>query len=170
MAKLVPIIVIVAVIIAGGAYLTLGKKNQGSTTPPNSGIVAAEPLVPVTPSAGITVSPATSGTSTLSHKDGTYTAIGSYQTPGDEDSGGAVTESISVTLTLKDGIVVDSTLEKKAKDQKSVLYQGVFAANYKTFVVGKKLTDIKVGIVSGSSLTGKGFNAAVAAIAIQAKA
>lgn len=157
MSKLVPIIVIVAVLIAGGAYYTLGKKpEQVATTPASTTIVATEPLKPVVPSAGITVIAPT-------YKDGAYTADGTYQTPKS-------TETLSVTLTLKNGVVVDSSIVQTAQDQKSVLYQEVFAAGYKEFVVGKKITDINVGVVSGSSLTGIGFNAAVANIIKQAKA
>ncbi len=74
MSRLVLIIVIVAILIAGGVYMTLGKKNQASTTPPNSGIVAAEPLVPVIPSAGITVQPLTPVVLESDHKNGTGTA------------------------------------------------------------------------------------------------
>ncbi|OGZ06357.1 MAG: hypothetical protein A2845_01000 [Candidatus Lloydbacteria bacterium RIFCSPHIGHO2_01_FULL_49_22] len=157
MSKLVPIIVIVAVLIAGGAYYTLGKKSsQIAITPENTTVVATEPQKPVAPSAGITVTAPT-------YNDGVYTADGAYQTPEN-------TETITVTLTLKNGIVVDSSIQQNAREQKSVLYQQVFAAGYKEFVTGKKITDINIGVVSGSSLTGKGFNAAVASIVKQAKA
>lgn len=164
MSKLVPIIVIVAVLIAGGAYYTFNNNSSVATAPASAvATTPSTPLTPVIPSAGITVKPATPVTSTSGYKDGTYSAEGSYPTPED-------IEKISVTVTLKDGIIVNSSLVQQASNQKSSLYQGVFAGGYKEFVIGKKITDVNVGVISGSSLTGKGFNAAIANIAQQAKA
>lgn len=97
------------------------------------------------------------------YKDGTYSVTGSYLSPG-----GA--EEIGVTLTLKDDAVVDTTATVLATRPGSVKFQGEFVAGYKTLVVGKKLDEINVGKVSGSSLTPAGFNDAVAKIKLQAKA
>jgi uncharacterized protein with FMN-binding domain len=164
MTKLIPIIVVVAAIIAGGAYYTLGKTKQVPAvtegTPVNT---EGTPSGATPPSAGITVNPATASLS--GYKDGTYSAEGSYDTPE-----GGRGEKLTVTLVIKDGVVTDSTLLQTAADQKSVLYQEVFASGYKEFVTGKKISDVHIDVVSGSSLTGKGFNEAVAKIATQAKA
>ena len=94
--------------------------------------------------------------------DGTYTAVGDYTAPS-----GA--EHINVTLTLKDNVVVDSTVTAATTQAISLKLQNDFIANYKTMVVGKKISDIKLGKVSGSSLTPIGFNNAVDKIEAEAK-
>jgi hypothetical protein len=94
-------------------------------------------------------------------KDGTYTAEGSYVSP-------AGAESITVTLTLKDEVVTDAVVKSNATAKKSIFMQGMFIDNYTPMVVGKKITEIQLDKVSGSSLTPKGFNDAVAKIEAQA--
>jgi hypothetical protein len=46
----------------------------------------------------------------------------------------------------------------------------MFVSGYKQYVVGKNIASIHLDRVSGSSLTGAGFNAALARIEIEAKA
>lgn len=105
----------------------------------------------------------TTTTPTTTYKDGTYTAMGSYNSPG-----GA--ETIKITLTLKDGIVTDAISETQAKGGNSKTFQNVFTQNFKTQVVGVNINTLKLTKVSGSSLTPKGFNDAVEQIKTQAKA
>jgi uncharacterized protein with FMN-binding domain len=157
MTKLIPIIVVVAVLIAGGAYYAMSMSP--SAVPPTPAPTPA----PVTPPVTTTTPPPATTASASGFKDGTFTAEGSYKTPED-------VEKITVSLTIKDGVVTDSTVTQTAANQKSVLYQDVFSSGYKEFVTGKKLADLKIGVVSGASLTGAGFNEAVAKIATQAKA
>lgn len=97
------------------------------------------------------------------YNDGTYTATGSYTSPGGP-------EEIGVTLIVKDGIITDSTVEAKATRSESKEYQGIFVENYKSQVVGKSLDSLNLTKVSGSSLTPKGFNDAVEKIKAEAKA
>lgn len=104
----------------------------------------------------------TSGdTASYVYADGTYTAEGDYQSPG-----GA--ESIGVTLVIKNDVITDATVENHATLPISMSMQTVFAENYKAQVVGKKLDDVNLTKVSGSSLTPKGFNNAVAKIKAEA--
>ncbi|MHD0330680.1 hypothetical protein ACY18M_17150, partial [Proteus mirabilis] len=49
-------------------------------------------------------------------------------------------------------------------------YQAKFASGFKTLVVGKKIDEVSLSRVAGSSLTSGGFNAALADIESQAKA
>jgi len=98
---------------------------------------------------------------TAGYKDGTYEAQGDYVSPGGP-------EQVGVKLTLKDGVVTDSTFTKMAERPMSVTFQEQFAAGYKEFVVGKKIDDINISKVSGSSLTPKGFNDALAKIKAEA--
>lgn len=96
-------------------------------------------------------------------KDGAYKATGSYTSPGGN-------EQITVNITLKDGVVTDTSATSGANDPTAKQFQGEFIANYKDQVVGKKISVIKLSHVSGSSLTSQGFNSALEQIQQQAKA
>lgn len=110
-----------------------------------------------------TPAPATATTKQFAYKDGTYTATGAYQTPES-------TEHITVTLTLKNDVVIDASVSAQAQENQSARYQSMFAANFKQYVVGKDISTLSLSHVSGSSLTSGGFNQAVAQIKAQAKA
>lgn len=97
------------------------------------------------------------------YKDGTYTAVGDYTSPG-----GA--ETIGVTLTIADGVVTDSQVEVQATRPISKTKQTEFSENYKTQVVGKNIDEINLSKVAGSSLSPKGFNDAVEKIKADAQA
>lgn len=97
------------------------------------------------------------------YEDGTYTATGTYTSPGGP-------EEIGITLTVEGGIITDASAEPKATIPASVNWQTVFANNFKASVVGKSLDEVSLDKVSGSSLTPKGFNDAVEKIKAQAEA
>ena len=97
-----------------------------------------------------------------SYKDGAYTAVGNYTSPG-----GA--EHMNVTLTLKNDIVVDAQVTPQATLPISQRFQGIFAADYKSHVIGKNIKDLNLTKISGSSLTPQGFNDALAKIKAQAQ-
>jgi uncharacterized protein with FMN-binding domain len=146
-AAIIGLLVIVAV-IAVGALASGGKKNDqaGATTPVTTG------------------APATSNASTASaYKDGTYSATGSYNSPGGN-------EDITISLTLKDGVVTTTSAQSGAHEAEGREYQSQFIASYKSQVVGKSLDSLQLSKVSGSSLTSQGFNDAVAQIKAKAKA
>lgn len=115
-----------------------------------------------------TGTPATSGSSTSSasassYKDGTYTADAQYYVPhGYED--------IKVTLIVANGVVTNSSIVNSENSRDSATYQQVFAAEYKSKVVGKSLNSINLSYVAGASDTTQGFNDAVSQIQSQAKA
>jgi Tfp pilus assembly protein PilV len=96
------------------------------------------------------------------YKDGTYTAVGNYTSPGGQ-------EELGVTLTLASGVVVDSQVEVKATRPISKERQEDFAENYQSQVVGKSIDEISLGKISGSSLSPKGFNDAVEKVKTQAQ-
>jgi uncharacterized protein with FMN-binding domain len=77
---------------------------------------------------------------------------------GDEPGG---RESVKVTLTAKGGKVTTVQVEGSGGTPNSQQYQSAFISGISGEVVGKPLATLKVGAVSGSSLTGNGFNAAV---------
>ncbi|MEV7800660.1 hypothetical protein AB0O14_16350 [Microbacterium foliorum] len=97
------------------------------------------------------------------YTDGTYTADGSYQTP-------ETVETISVTLTVADGLVTDVEVTGDPQARESEQYQGEFIGGISDEVVGKSLDEIEVSRVAGSSLTSGGFNEAVESIKEQAAA
>jgi uncharacterized protein with FMN-binding domain len=97
------------------------------------------------------------------YKDGTYSAIGTYNSPGGKDQ-------LGVSITLKNNIVVDATVTNMAGDRTSKRYEDAFISGYKTLVIGKNIDTLQLDVVSGSSLTPIGFNNAIAIIKAQAKA
>jgi hypothetical protein len=94
--------------------------------------------------------------------DGVYSATGSYMSPGGKDE-------IDVNLTLKDNVIADINATAKPGDDVSKKYMKMFTDNYKSLVVGKNISELKLDKVSGSSLTSIGFNDAINQIRVQAK-
>lgn len=101
--------------------------------------------------------PDTSNSSQSNLRDGTYAAEGSYNTPGG-------IESIGLTVTLNKGIIKNIDLEQQASGGDTAIYQARFASGYKPLVIGKKIEEVKLNRVAGSSLTSDGFNKALESI------
>ncbi len=97
---------------------------------------------------------ADSTTSGEAYTDGTYTAEGSYSSPGGE-------ESIEVELTVSGDVVTAVTVTPEATSGNAQRFQEQFASAISDEVVGQDLSDLSVDKVSGSSLTGGGFNEAL---------
>lgn len=100
--------------------------------------------------------------SAKNYQDGTYQATGKYISPGGE-------REIAISITLKDGVVTESTFEGFASDPASKRFQGEFAEGFKPLVVGKNIDELNLQKVSGSSLTPKGFMDALESIKTQAQ-
>lgn len=147
------------VLLAAAATAVVVLSSKSATT---------DEATTTTTSSSTSPSPSTSTTttdssSTTTYKDGTYTATGSYQTPGG-------TESIGVTVTLSGDMITDASVTQNASGGEAEEYQSAFAGGFKSLVVGKKIEDVSLTRVAGSSLTPNGFNNAIAAIESQAKA
>lgn len=112
-----------------------------------------------TPAAG---SAAASAPAAGSYQDGTYSADGNYVSPNG-------TETVGVQLTLAGGSVSDVVITPHPSNPNTRKFQGEFAGGIKSQIVGKKLDEIKVSKVAGSSLTSGGFNQAVEKIKADAK-
>lgn len=97
-----------------------------------------------------------------SYKDGTYIQTGVYNSP-------AGSESVTVSVTLKDGVVTNSTFKGSATNKASINNQGKFAAGFSGVVVGQPVDSIALTVVNGSSLTPKGFMDALSKIKSEAK-
>ena len=91
------------------------------------------------------------------YTDGEYTEKGDYQSPNGN-------EEVTVTVTLADDVITAVKVVGDGDNPNSKLYQGKFADGIGDVVVGKKIDDIKVDKVAGSSLTSGGFNDAIDAI------
>lgn len=105
---------------------------------------------------------AAAAVSASAYKNGTYSASASYMTPEGP-------ETIAVTLTVTNDVVTDVTANVQATISDSRRYVNMFMSEYKAQVVGKSLASLKLGRVSGSSLTPQGFNDAVEQIRAQAR-
>ena len=96
--------------------------------------------------------PATSGGGP--YADGDYSATGDYQSPGGP-------EKIDVKVTIGADIVTAVTVTPTATSGQAQRYQGEFSDGIADVVVGKKIDELMVDKVAGSSLTSDGFNAAI---------
>lgn len=177
-------------VIVLAAYATANKNPKQavtssplpSATPPP--VVSASPVPTVTPSptpttvttpaptavktptpTSATPKPATPTPTpvavTYIYKNGTYTATGHYNSPGGY-------EALHVTLTITNDVITASQVTEGATNTTAGNYQQLFIGGYQSQVVGKKLSQVNVGKVSGSSLTPNGFNNAVSLIRAQA--
>ena len=139
---------------------TLNSISIPSSAPAPSPVSVPTKTV-VTPTLTPVVTKETAGSSV--YKDGTYTAIGSYEAPGG-------TEQITITLVIKNDIVTGASGVAGSYDRTSLRYENAFLSGFKQYVVGKSIDSIQLGRVSGASLTPQGFNDALAQIKSQAKA
>lgn len=160
-----PIGAVVLVIVIAIIIIAIPKKTAA---PIYSGTVATTSVPAVTKETDGTLGTQTATTtvkskSTSPYKDGSYSASGSYMSPGGLDN-------VDVTATLKNGIVTDVEVVGRPGDPTSQRYQDKFIANYKVLVIGKGIDSVHLDKVSGSSLTSGGFNAAIEKIKLEAKA
>lgn len=143
--KLSPAIVaiIIVVLIGLGTAGVVALNNSKETTTPSTISTSASNQ----PSAS-------SAAASSQYKDGTYTATGSYSTPGGR-------ESVGITMTLAGGTVESVEMTQKAITGEAKDYQARFASGYKSMVVGKSIDEVSLSRVAGSSLTSNGFNDAI---------
>jgi uncharacterized protein YxeA len=144
---LIVVAILLVLAIAGGiAYQTMSN----STTPSTEVINTKNQ------------NPTPEEKSMSSYKNGEFQTIGNYTSPGGP-------EEIDVIITLTDGVISDAEVISKATRDMSKKMQADFIANYKPLVIGRKIDEVSLTKVSGSSLTPKGFNEALEEIKIQAK-
>ncbi|MGB4758809.1 MAG: hypothetical protein WBP26_02015 [Candidatus Saccharimonadales bacterium] len=157
-------LVVTALLVGGVVYAKNANKtedaavNPAETTSQTTSTESNQEATITDPSAT-----ATEETASSTYQDGTYSASGTYSTPGGQ-------ESVIVSVTLKDNVVTATSATGSGKDRDSRQYQSRFINGYKTLVVGKKISDIQLSQVSGSSLTSSGFNKALDQIEQQAAA
>lgn len=153
----------VAVVLIFLAVVVYSRRNTGDTTNQVANTTNQNTQTTNTTTNSNTT-PTNSTAQTGAYKAGTYSATGAYMTPGGK-------EEVSVSLTIDaSGKVTTSNVTAEAKAPTSAQFQKEFINNYKQYVTGKSISDLKLSKVSGSSLTGTGFNAAVEKIKQQASA
>lgn len=159
--------VLAVLVVAGVVVLADHFKSESNKAAATSSIAAnTTPSVATgTPSTSSTGTSGSSGSSVTpgAYKDGTYTASSGYRVPHGS-------ESIQVSVTLKDGVVASSSVQNSENDFDSAQFQEEFAAAYKSYVVGKKISSLQLGVIAGASDTTAGFNEALSQIASQAQA
>jgi uncharacterized protein with FMN-binding domain len=148
---LIAIVVVAVLVIVTAAIVFLSNKKDDESFSPTSNTTTTQPSTATTP------------TTNATYKDGTYTASGSYQSPGG-------TETVDLTVTLKGNVITDTNLVNHPATRDSQDYQSRFIDGYKSLVVGKKIDTVSLSRVSGSSLTSGGFNQALDKIKSDAKA
>ncbi|MDQ1121655.1 FMN-binding protein [Microbacterium trichothecenolyticum] len=143
--------------------VTLAGCSGGTATdaPAESAAAPAASSAPTT--SAPTSSTAGGSTATGVYKDGTYEATGQYATPES-------VETVDVTLTIAGDTVTAVTVTGDPQAAESRRYQSEFIGGIADEVVGKKLDEISVSKVAGSSLTSGGFNKAVDTIKTEAQA
>lgn len=150
---IVPTIVAALIVFAViGYYLYSSNNSTGQkqeAMKPQGSATQVEPPVAASPE------------KVSAYKNGTYKVTGNYVSPGGP-------REVGVTLTLADGVITEAAAEVLATDATSKRFQGEFVDNFKPMVVGKNIDEVILSKVSGSSLTPKGFNDAVAKIKVEA--
>lgn len=150
--KIVLILILVLIIVAGAVFFSTKNDANAPAITETTGQTNTETNTSATPNE--VVSP---------YKDGRYTAMGTYSIPGG-------TEEVEVTVELQQGIIRNSSVKIKAKAPQSKQFQDKFISGFASQVIGKKIDDLNLKHVSGSSLTPKGFNDAISKIKVEASA
>lgn len=141
-------VIAIGLIAIGGTVAAIVLNKQTDTPPSNT----------TTTSSSNNTTPSTSGTA---YKNGSFSANGSYRTPGG-------TETISVSVTLKDDVITSVSVTSNGRGD-SAEYQSMFKSGVSSLTVGKDIDDVKLSRVSGSSLTSTGFNSALDTIKTKAR-
>jgi uncharacterized protein with FMN-binding domain len=162
------------VVIAGIVLFADHIKTKNSAVASNLGQASASNTTSAATDNATTPTSDTSSTSTSTatpttttnasgYKDGTYTASSDYYVPhGDE--------TIEVSLTVSNGVIVNASVQNSEGDNESARYQEDFASVYKSHVVGKKISGLQLGTIAGASDTTQGFDDALTQIASKARA
>ncbi|RKR76563.1 hypothetical protein [Frondihabitans australicus] len=137
---------------------TQGAGSSGSSGDSSSSGSASSPSSSASSSATDAGSSSGSGT----YKNGTFSSNGSYSSPGGQ-------ETINVSLTIADDSVKAVTVKTVKADPTAQQYEQQFIGGISSAIVGKKIDDLNVTNVAGSSLTSQGFNAALTKIKAAAK-
>lgn len=96
------------------------------------------------------------------YADGVYSGNGEYTSPNGR-------ENIVVFVTLENNLITDVTVTPGSNNPTVAYYQGQFSTGIAAEVVGKRVDELDVTRVAGSSLTSGGFREALEQISSQAR-
>lgn len=136
-------------------------KKSKTKAPVHHAPAPPKPVKPKKPKPSHSPKPPASPPTTV-YKDGSYSATGSYVSPGG-------TETLRVNLTIADDIVKSLSVTPVHVDSTAAQYQAQFDGGVGAIVIGRNLANANVGAVAGSSLTCVGYNSALATIRAHAK-
>lgn len=159
---------ILSVLIVAGVVVILDHFRAESLQRAPVARVLPLTTTAVTPAAATTTSASTAAITVTpvqssGYTDGSFNASSDYYVPSGN-------ETIKVMLTLKGGVVADAQISNSASNRESARYQQDFASVYKSYVVGKKISSLRIGVIAGASDTSQGFNDALSKIAAKAQA
>jgi len=119
-----------------------------------AGCSTADGTVGVDPSASSAIEPLDGGRDSEEprYQDGTHQADGWY---------GSLPSSIGVELSLAGGVITDVDVTTHATDPTSLDHQERFADAVPEVVVGRRIDEVQVSRLAGSSGTPDGFNDAL---------
>jgi len=147
-------LVVVALLVAAGTGTVIWMNRDDSSPTHDMATMDTPSSTAVTPSNPVA--------SDSTYKDGIYSADGSYRSPGGN-------EMIGVKLTIANNVITDVAITTYGATGESQQHQEEFKSGISAIVVGKKVNEVKVSRVSGSSLTSTGFNNALETIKSEAK-
>lgn len=151
--KLNPAIIsIIAIVLIAAAAGTVYAVTRNNSTGQTANTTDTTQTTDTTAADTTTTSTTTPANTT--YKNGSYTATGTYSTPGGN-------ESVTVTVTIADDKIAAIETTGSATGGNSKQYQSQFLSGYKAEVIGKAIEEISLSRVAGSSLTSGGFNRAI---------
>jgi uncharacterized protein with FMN-binding domain len=158
------IAIIGAALVGGAALFSQGSTVSSQTTPTTTQSAPTTTSSDTTATTSSTTAASQSTTApTGSFKDGQYSASASYRVPHGSNT-------ISVSLTVKDGKVTVVKNSQNYTDHESRSYIDSFESEISSAVVGQPLGSTNLSRVGGASLTTAAFNDALSQIASDAKA
>lgn len=142
------------------------QPTDTSTTPPPRQVTTPPPVATPAPTPAPVPTPAPTPVPAIyTYRNGTYTAVRSYNVPEGE------TNTITVIMTLQnDKVLAVSAGHNADASNKSLQYIGRFESNVCSTVCGQSLTGLSPSRISGASLTTAAFDQALDTIRTNARA
>lgn len=163
--KIIGIIIIVLLVVASTAGV-VALQDQPSTTTvsrPTSTSTSTTTESPVDTSTQSTTSTTNTPDTSTGYKDGTYSAVGGFDTPDGY-------EEIGVKLTIASGLISAVAIDDSSiYIRESFEYTERFIGSIDNAVIGKSIDSLSLRRVAGASLTTNGFNNALDTIKADAK-
>lgn len=153
-------VAIASAAIVGGISLTKTSSNQQSTGASQTSTNDSQTTTTTSSASQSNINTEVSS----GYKDGTYTASASYSVPHNGSN------SIAVTLTVKDGVITAVNADNSYTDHESSEYIDMFEQALEGKVVGQSVASLSPSRIGGASLTTGGFSDALETIRTQAKA